>query len=52
MVRAAAKNYNDVVVITSSNQYPELINQLKKNNCTFVLLCILGNYYQEVCRNQ
>ncbi len=31
MVRAAAKNYNDVVVITSSNQYPELINQLKKN---------------------
>ena len=30
MVRAAAKNYNDVVVITSSNQYPELINQLKK----------------------
>ena len=31
MVRAAAKNYNDVVVITSSNQYPELIDQLKKN---------------------
>ncbi len=31
MVRAAAKNYNDVVVITSSNQYPELINELKKN---------------------
>ena len=31
MVRAAAKNYNDVVVITSSNQYSELINQLKEN---------------------
>ncbi len=32
MVRAAAKNYNDVAVITSSKQYPELIDQLKKNN--------------------
>ena len=31
MVRAAAKNYNDVTVITSSNQYEELINQLKIN---------------------
>ena len=29
MVRAAAKNYNDVVVITSTDQYSELINQLK-----------------------
>jgi len=32
MVRAAAKNYNDVVVITSSEQYPELIDQLKIND--------------------
>ena len=32
MVRAAAKNYKDVTVITSSNQYEELINQLIKNN--------------------
>ena len=32
MVRAAAKNYNDVTVITSNKQYPELIDQLKKNN--------------------
>jgi phosphoribosylaminoimidazolecarboxamide formyltransferase / IMP cyclohydrolase len=32
MVRAAAKNYNDVTVITSSNQYEELIDQLIKNN--------------------
>ena len=30
MVRSAAKNYNDVAVITSSNQYEELIQELKK----------------------
>ena len=30
MVRAAAKNYNDVTVITSISQYEELINELKK----------------------
>jgi len=35
MVRAAAKNYNDVTVITSIDQYPELINELRKNKgCT------------------
>ena len=28
MVRAAAKNYNDVAVVTSSNQYNELINEI------------------------
>ena len=28
MVRAAAKNYNDVTVITSSTQYDELINEM------------------------
>ena len=32
MVRAAAKNYNDVTVITSLNQYDEFINEIKKNN--------------------
>jgi len=32
MVRSAAKNYKDVTVITSSNQYDELIRELKKNN--------------------
>ena len=32
MVRAAAKNYNDVVIITSVEQYSELINQLKFNH--------------------
>ena len=30
MVRAAAKNYNDVTVITSSEQYEELINEIVK----------------------
>ena len=30
MVRSAAKNYNDVTVITSSDQYDELIQELKK----------------------
>ena len=32
LVRAAAKNYNDVTVITSTNQYSELIDELKKNS--------------------
>ena len=32
MVRSAAKNYKDVTVITSPNQYEELIIELKKNN--------------------
>ena len=31
MVRAAAKNYNDVTVITSSLQYDELISEIEKN---------------------
>jgi phosphoribosylaminoimidazolecarboxamide formyltransferase/IMP cyclohydrolase len=31
MVRAAAKNYNDVTVITSSDQYNELIDEIEKN---------------------
>ena len=32
MVRAAAKNYNDVTVITSSENYLDLISELNKNN--------------------
>ena len=32
MVRAAAKNYNDVAVITSIKQYPKLIDELDVNN--------------------
>ena len=31
MVRAAAKNYNDVTVITSSSQYAELISEINSN---------------------
>ena len=31
MVRSAAKNYKDVTIVTSSNQYEELIEELKKN---------------------
>ena len=31
MVRSAAKNYNDVTIITSSDQYAELIDELRKN---------------------
>tara|TARA_B100001063_G_scaffold185229_1_gene174977 strand:- start:224 stop:1759 length:1536 start_codon:yes stop_codon:yes gene_type:complete len=34
MVRAAAKNYNDVTVITSNSQYEELVNEMKKFNGT------------------
>ena len=34
MVRAAAKNYNDVTVITSTEQYSDLINELKINKGT------------------
>ncbi|MDA9653724.1 bifunctional phosphoribosylaminoimidazolecarboxamide formyltransferase/IMP cyclohydrolase [Candidatus Pelagibacter sp.] len=32
MVRSAAKNYNDVTVITSANQYDELISEMINNN--------------------
>ncbi len=32
LVRAAAKNYNDVTVITSNEQYQELIEQIKMNS--------------------
>ena len=37
MVRAAAKNYNDVTVITSPIQYDELIDQLDKNDASTTL---------------
>ncbi len=32
MVRAAAKNYESVTVITNINQYLDLVNEIKKNN--------------------
>ena len=31
LVRAAAKNYNDVTVVTSNDKYLDLINELEKN---------------------
>ena len=31
MVRAAAKNFNNVTIITSKNDYPHLIKEIKKN---------------------
>ena len=36
MVRAAAKNYNDVAVITSVDQYSKLINELKKQRLYYL----------------
>ena len=32
LIRSAAKNYNDVTVISSIDLYPDLINQLNENN--------------------
>ena len=32
LIRAAAKNYNDVVIIPSKNQYNDLLNILEENN--------------------
>ena len=40
MVRSAAKNYIDVTVVTSSNQYEELIDRALEAN--FNLLRIWG----------
>jgi len=37
MVRAAAKNYDDVTVITDPEQYEELISELNLNNCRTTL---------------
>ncbi len=34
MVRAAAKNYNDVTVVTKIEQYSKLVNEIKKNSST------------------
>ena len=32
MVRAAAKNFNDVAIITDKDDYSSLISELNKNN--------------------
>ncbi len=37
MVRAAAKNYNDVTIITSIKQYQSLIDQINTHNCSTTL---------------
>ena len=31
MVRAAAKNFNNVTIITNKNDYQDLINEIEKN---------------------
>lgn len=33
LIRAAAKNYKDVVIVSSQNQYGELLNLLKNQDC-------------------
>src|SRR5205814_2126433 len=33
LIRAAAKNFNDVWIVSSRDQYGEVLEQLKKNNC-------------------
>ena len=45
MVRSAAKNYRDVTVITSPNQYDKLIKELIKNNGSTTL-----NFREELSR--
>ena len=37
LIRAAAKNYNDVVCVSSINQYDEFLNDLNQNNGNFSL---------------
>ncbi len=34
MVRSAAKNFNDVIIVTDAKDYDEVINRLKNNNNT------------------
>src|ERR1043165_4669243 len=34
LIRGAAKNFNDVWIVSSRNQYGEVLEQLKKDNCT------------------
>ena len=33
LIRAAAKNYQDVAVVTSSSDYPAIAQELRENNC-------------------
>ncbi len=34
LIRAGAKNFSDVLIVSSRNQYSDLINILKTNNCS------------------
>ena len=46
MVRSAAKNYKDVTVITSTNQYGDLIEELKKrDDVIFMTSSEIGDWY-------
>lgn len=33
MIRSAAKNYKDVLIVTNRNQYDEVLKRLKENSC-------------------
>mgnify|MGYP001170806775 CR=1 FL=1 len=46
MARAAAKNFNDVTVLTNINQYSDLIKNIKKNNGSTSL-----NFRKEMAKN-
>ncbi|HEX8060327.1 MAG TPA: bifunctional phosphoribosylaminoimidazolecarboxamide formyltransferase/IMP cyclohydrolase, partial [Cyclobacteriaceae bacterium] len=34
LIRGAAKNFNDVLIVSSRDQYGDLLNLLQKNNCS------------------
>jgi len=37
LIRAAAKNFNDVLIVSSMDQYSEILRILKENNCSTAL---------------
>ena len=37
LIRAAAKNFNDVLIVSSMDQYSEILQILKENNCSTAL---------------
>ena len=51
MVRAAAKNYNDVTVITSNSQYEELVKELIKFKGSTSQYFRKKNVTNSFCRN-
>ena len=48
MARAAAKNYNDVTVITEVIQYNQLVKELKKNNGAFIVFVQKRAFYCKI----